>query len=184
MQRRVDASKAAARRGNLWRQRMTSGSTGWRGSCCLIRHAVGPLLHALRGLITRQPPSSLAAVHCISLLLFKSNALVLFSEREYLSDFSLSFWLMQSASEPCLPFITAFSSACGTSSEFFTSQVSLESGCNMLYLRCSHSLPAPSPSLLPTELISGSSSDCCLLISHTWIVLYQQTCPSFSSHTV
>lgn len=69
MQRRVDPSKAATRRGEnlLWRQRMTSCSMACQVSCCFIRHAVG------RPDVTYYtPPCLLAAflsVHRISLLL-------------------------------------------------------------------------------------------------------------------
>lgn len=93
------------------------------------------------------------------------------SKHALMSDFSLSFWLIQPDSS-CLILV---SSAFRTSSDFFfTSTVSLESGCNVFYLPCSNSLCAPSPSHLPTEVISGNSSDSCLIISHAWSLLYQQ----------
>lgn len=187
MQRRVNASKAATRRGKIFCDDSGWHQIQWPAMLAAASSA------ALSGLFSTPWRDLLHATMFTGCFFICSshffafaqvNDLLLFSEHEYLSDFSLSFGLMQSASWACLPFIIPFSSACRTSSEFFTSQVSQESGCNVLYLCCSNSLPAPSPSLLPTELISGKNSDCCLLISHTWIVLYQQTCPSFSSQTV
>lgn len=85
------------------------------------------------------------------------------SRHDLMTDFSLSFWLLaRQRRRGHSGFIRLQNLP-----RILHLRVSLESGCNVFYLPCSNSLCAPSPSHLPTELISGNSTDFCLIVSHT-----------------